>query len=293
MLDWGNLEYFISCANHGTLSGCAKEMGVNHSTVSRKIEKLEKELNTKLFERKNSGYSLTVHGKDLYKEVQKIDFKITALKEKFIPNSEQMSGKLVLYKQGEGGRNMTNIITKIRQNFPNLEIHIVNCADDSEMTTEMFDLGFVGTTQPPEDSIATLLSEINMHIYGTKEYINKIKDPKDFEWIAYKRKDQMGTNSVIKTFFQDPNIIISSNSYQDAHAVVRYGNGVTVLTELDGDQDSRLVPYEKDKYCFKIGFYLIQHELSRSNPIVSAVKKLILEHTDEMIQGTNFVATPN
>ena len=44
MLDWGNLEYFISCANHGTLSGCAKEMGVNHSTVSRKIEKLEKEL---------------------------------------------------------------------------------------------------------------------------------------------------------------------------------------------------------------------------------------------------------
>ena len=38
MLDWGNLEYFISCANHGTLSGCAKAMGVNHSTVSRKIE---------------------------------------------------------------------------------------------------------------------------------------------------------------------------------------------------------------------------------------------------------------
>ena len=56
MLDWGNLEYFISCANHGTLSGCAKEMGVNHSTVSRKIEKLEKELALKLFERKNSGY---------------------------------------------------------------------------------------------------------------------------------------------------------------------------------------------------------------------------------------------
>ena len=68
MLDWGNLEYFISCANHGTLSGCAKEMGVNHSTVSRKIEKLEKELAIKLFERRSSGYALTIHGKDLYKD---------------------------------------------------------------------------------------------------------------------------------------------------------------------------------------------------------------------------------
>ncbi|MGB0432537.1 MAG: hypothetical protein ACPGLV_18820, partial [Bacteroidia bacterium] len=40
------------------------------------------------FERRNSGYALTVHGKDLYKEVQKIDFKISALKERFIPNPD-------------------------------------------------------------------------------------------------------------------------------------------------------------------------------------------------------------
>ena len=124
MLDWGNLEYFISCANHGTLSGCAKEMGVNHSTVSRKIEKLEKELAIKLFERRNSGYALTTHGKDLYKEVQKIDFKISALKERFVPNPDLMDGKLVVYKQSEGGKNMTNIITKLRKKYPNLNIHI-------------------------------------------------------------------------------------------------------------------------------------------------------------------------
>ena len=153
MLDWGNLEYFISCANHGTLSGCAKEMGVNHSTVSRKIEKLEKELAIKLFERRSSGYALTIHGKDLYKEVQKIDFKISALKERFIPNPDLMDGKLVIYKQGEGGNNMTNIITKLRKNFPNLNIHVMNQSDSNEITSEMYDIGFIGTTTQPIDSI--------------------------------------------------------------------------------------------------------------------------------------------
>ncbi|NCW38602.1 MAG: LysR family transcriptional regulator, partial [Proteobacteria bacterium] len=271
MLDWGNLEYFISCANHGTLSGCAKEMGVNHSTVSRKIEKLEKELAIKLFERRNSGYALTVHGKDLYKEVQKIDFKISALKERFIPNPDLMDGKLVIYKQGEGGKNMTNIITKLRKNFPNLNIHIMNHSDSSELTTEMYDIGFIGTTSPPEDSIATLLGELNMHVYGSKEYLKKVKNVDDFEWVTYKRKDQADTNFVVNAFFQNPNIIISSNSYQDAHAFVSSGNGVTFLTDLDGDNDPRLVPFNKEEYSFKIGFYLIQHELSRSNPIVRAV----------------------
>jgi DNA-binding transcriptional LysR family regulator len=291
MLDWGNLEYFISCANNGTLSGCAKEMGVNHSTVSRKIEKLEKELAIKLFERRNSGYALTIHGKDLYKEVQKIDFKISALKERFIPNPELMDGKLVIYKQSEGGKNMTDIITKLRKNYPKLNIHIMNHADSSDLTTEMYDIGFIGTTSPPEDSIATLLGEMNMHIYGAKEYLKNIKNIDDFEWVTYKRTDDEDTDFIVKNFFTDPKIIISSNSYQDAHAFVSSGNGVTFLTDLDGDNDSRLESYEKDKYSFKIGFYLIQHELSRSNPIVRAVKQTILENIEELLQGSNFIAS--
>jgi len=293
MLDWGNLEYFISCANHGTLSGCAKEMGVNHSTVSRKIEKLEKELAIKLFERRNSGYALTVHGKDLYKEVQKIDFKISALKEKFIPNPDLMDGKLVVYKQSEGGKNMTDIITKLRKKYPNLNIHIMNNADSSDLTTEMYDIGFIGTTSPPEDSIATLLGEMNMHIYATKEYLKKIKNVDDFEWVTYKRNDSSDTDFVVNNFFSNPKVIISSNSYQDAHAFVASGNGATFLTDLDGDSDPRLEVYCREDYSFKIGFYLVQHELSRSNPIVRAVKQTILENIEELLKGSNFVASSN
>ena len=128
-----------------------------------------------------------------------------------------------------------------------------------------------------------------MHIYGSKDYFNKVKNIDDFEWVTYKRKDQADTNFVVNSFFQNPNIIISSDSYQDAHAFVSSGNGVTFLTDLDGDSDSRLEVFRREEYAFKIGFYLIQHELSRSNPIVRAVKQTILEDIDELLQGTNFV----
>jgi hypothetical protein len=74
--------------------------------------------------------------------------------------------------------------------------------------------------------------------------------------------------------------------------MVSNGNGVTFLTDLDGESDDRLIPFKKDEYSFQIGFYLIQHELSRSNPIVAAVKKVILENTTDTLQDTNFVS-PN
>ncbi|MDB4848977.1 LysR family transcriptional regulator substrate-binding protein, partial [Gammaproteobacteria bacterium] len=233
---------------------------------------------------------LTTHGKDLYKEVAKIDYKISELKEKFIPNPELMGGKLVIYKQGEGGSNMTNLITKLRSHFPNLMIHVLNGSDDADISTEIYDLGFIGTTKPPEDSIATLLTNIDMCIYGTKDYFDKNKTPNDFEWVAYKRNDKFDTDYIIKSFFQNPNIIISSNSYQDAHSLVASGNGVTFLTDLDGESDERLICFNRDDYSFRIGFYLVQHELSRSNPIVAAVKKVILENTKDAIQDTSFVS---
>ena len=90
---------------------------------------------------------------------------------------------------------------------------------------------------------------------------------------------------------KNPNIIVSSNSYQDAHSLVANGNGVTFLTDLDGDNDERLICFNRDDYSFRIGFYLVQHELSRSNPIVAAVKKVILENTKDALQNTNFVSS--
>ena len=159
-----------------------------------------------------------------------------------------MDGKLVIYKQGEGGNNITNIITKLRKKLPNLNIHVMNQSDSNEITSEMYDIGFIGTTTPPIDSIATLLGELNMHIYGSKEYLKKVKNIDDFEWITYKRKDQADTNFVVNSFFQNPNIIISSNSYQDSHAFVSSGNGVTFLTDLDGDSDSRLEVFGKNMH---------------------------------------------
>ncbi|MDC0494779.1 LysR family transcriptional regulator, partial [bacterium] len=46
-MDWGHLEYFLAVARTGSLSGAAKLLRVNHSTVARRLEKLEQQLNVR------------------------------------------------------------------------------------------------------------------------------------------------------------------------------------------------------------------------------------------------------
>jgi DNA-binding transcriptional LysR family regulator len=57
-MDWSNLEYFLSVAREGSLSKAASKLDVNHSTVARRLDKLELDLNVKLFNRHNKGYEL-------------------------------------------------------------------------------------------------------------------------------------------------------------------------------------------------------------------------------------------
>ena len=81
---WSHLEFFLATARHGTLSAAAKELDVNHTTVSRRIASLEKEFQIKLFKRKNTGYILTEHGENLLAEVRNIEKMINQTKSKFI-----------------------------------------------------------------------------------------------------------------------------------------------------------------------------------------------------------------
>ena len=64
------IEIFLTVAEQLNLSGVAKELFINQSTVSRWVQRLESSLNTKLFVRNNRGVSLTPNGEVLYAELK-------------------------------------------------------------------------------------------------------------------------------------------------------------------------------------------------------------------------------
>lgn len=62
-MDWQDLNYFLALARHGSLSAAAKELGVDHATVSRRITALENSLGLRLTERQPRRTTLTGHGR--------------------------------------------------------------------------------------------------------------------------------------------------------------------------------------------------------------------------------------
>lgn len=65
MIDWDDVRYFLAVARRGSVRAAAERLGVNHSTVLRRIAQLEERLGVHMFEKLPSGYRLTAAGEEV------------------------------------------------------------------------------------------------------------------------------------------------------------------------------------------------------------------------------------
>lgn len=72
-LDWDDLRAFLAVARMGRLTVAARRLGLDHSTLSRRITSLEANLRVSLFERSPTGYKITEAGQKLAAEVQQME----------------------------------------------------------------------------------------------------------------------------------------------------------------------------------------------------------------------------
>jgi DNA-binding transcriptional LysR family regulator len=73
MFDWDDLRHFLAVARAGSTIAAARELGVNQSTVHRRLAELERAIGGDLFARTPSGYRLNAFGEQLLAQAQEVE----------------------------------------------------------------------------------------------------------------------------------------------------------------------------------------------------------------------------
>src|SRR3981189_1708335 len=84
-IDWDDFRFLLAIARGGTVSAAAKQLGVDHATVIRRVDRLERHLSAKLFDRRKTGYLLTEAG-------QRVADSAEALESTIVSNQEAVGG---------------------------------------------------------------------------------------------------------------------------------------------------------------------------------------------------------
>src|SRR5579871_5891995 len=94
MIDWDDVRYFLAIARGGSVRAAAERLGVNHSTVLRRIAQLEERLGVHMFEKLPSGYRLTGAGEEVLEFADQMEASSRQLETRVFGRDEGVSGLL-------------------------------------------------------------------------------------------------------------------------------------------------------------------------------------------------------
>src|SRR5690554_5976617 len=73
MIDWDDVRYFLAVARGGSVRAASGRLGVNHTTVLRRVAQLEERLGARMFERLPAGYRLTAAGGEVLEFAEQME----------------------------------------------------------------------------------------------------------------------------------------------------------------------------------------------------------------------------
>ena len=92
MLDWDDLRYFLAIHRSGTLARAGSDLGINATTVGRRLAALEERVQARLFDRTPDGYVLTAAGRDLLPRAERMEDETLAIERDVMGADHRLSG---------------------------------------------------------------------------------------------------------------------------------------------------------------------------------------------------------
>ena len=94
MIDWDDVRYFLAVARGGSVRAAAERLGVNHSTVLRRVAQLEERLGAHMFEKLPSGYRLTAAGEEVLELADQMEASSHQLETRVLGRDQSVRGLL-------------------------------------------------------------------------------------------------------------------------------------------------------------------------------------------------------
>lgn len=179
-MDWNSLKVFLAISRNGSLSGAAKELVVNHSTIFRRLSAFEETIGGKLFERINNSYELTTLGHELLDLAQNIENSFDGIERHLVGKDFQPKGIVKITAPNNiAYRNLPRYISEFNIIYPEIRIELLVSNQEFNMSNRQADIAVRATSSPPEHLIGRQVASLDWFVFASKKYNDNFGLPID------------------------------------------------------------------------------------------------------------------
>ncbi len=257
-MDWTNLRYFLELSRAGTLMAAARRLAVDHTTVARRIQALEKELGSPLFAREAGGHRLTEAGRRLQPQVEAMERAFRALEKSTSPAPEEGLSGLVRVgaTEGFGTVILAPALAAFAREHPKLVIDLLAMPRLVHLSRREADI-VISLERPARGPVlVTKLTDYSLHLYASRAYlrahppIRQREDLKGHTFVSYV-DDLLFSKELqyLDELYRPDAFSLRSTSVLAQHRAVAADAGIGVLPAFVAAGDERLqrvLPAEAD-----------------------------------------------
>ena len=276
-MDWDNLQVFLTIARTGRVSAAARRLEVEHTTVSRRLEVLEKELGVPLFYRTTTGYLLTPQGKNVVASAETMERAAIAVAGRAREGSGAVAGRVRLALAPEFASHwLAPELPTFRAKHPHIELQILVGTRERDLTRGEAELSIQSPRPRQQGLVAVRIAHTTAALYASKAligsgrlWVDSVEALRDFSLLVYTSPYQMLQQAKwFQTILSSAAIGLETNSTHTLLAAARAGTGVAVLPRFVARQDDQLIAVSDNVAEHDV--WLITHPEFRRDPKVRA-----------------------
>ena len=290
-VDWDHLRYFLILARAKTLTNAARIMGVEHSTVARRIQALEQSLGMQLFKREATGYELTIEGLALIPRVEQMEQSFLQIEK---PNPLQGRVRIGA-PEGFGTAFLARLLAEFSQHYPLLTIDLIPVPKTIRLSHREADI--VISIERPKSGpfIITRLTNYSLKLYGSQQYlqrnspIRRVADLSEHRFVDY--IDDLVYSSALYRLERLPlqlTACFRSNSILAQQIAVSAGAGLAILPRFIAVDQPELQEVLNSDVNFTHTFWMLTLVDLQHEPKIKLVWDFLRKQADlqqELLMG--------
>ena len=296
MFDWNDLRAFLAVARGGSTLAGSKALGVNQTTVARRIESLEQALGFKLFERGQTGSRLTEAGQAMIPDAENVERAAIRFANQAAGQMRGVSGALRLTTNELIANTLViPALVEFRKLHPDVQVDLVITDRTLDLENGEADLA-IRTSQAlaESDLVARKICDHDLAMFCSRDYAARRGVPATLDQV--KDHDLIGmTNDAgesgpasgwMAQITGGKSPVTRSNSMSSMVHAVKAGLGIGVLPCLIGDPDRDLVRCSEAIAEARASSWIVTRRELKDTPRVRAFIDFMAPYLQQHIRHT-------
>ena len=282
-LNWDNLRYVLMVANKGSISAAARELEVNRTTVLRRINRFQEDLNCRIFDRGDAGYVLTPEAEKMINAAREVENTLYDMQRQIAGRELRLEGELRVTTTDSFMLSLlAPHLASFRRKHPHIVVDLLLTNSLLDLTRRDADVAVRPTGQPEANLVGRRLRDVEFGVYATPELAADFErdNGSEIRWIGF-------TDSLLATpvgaWFEAAiarrKICLRCDSFVAMRVAAEAGIGLALLPRILGDDSDILQPVDFDTDELTIGLWVLTHP----DLVRSARVNAFIEHITEAL----------